>query len=218
MQFVETGLTAFPVVSEVGGDVIVEVALAQHFLVLYERLVVEDLLVGGDDGIHLRDLAAGGVLATDDPDLSCRVLMQTGKFRTVHDTLVIEVAQTVGDDAQVVVAQARDTVAVVLIELSDLFACDVIIDDIIGLIEVHQTVALGFHGGLTLIDGEVERGAQVVVAPGLALFDLEGAVAVPGHQPYNDGHGTGHDCQTDEEIAPRDIVFCIKTAHFLPYF
>ena len=45
--------------------------------------------------------------------------------------MYIQVAQTVGDDAQVVVAKSGNTVAVILIELSDLLTGHLVVEDVI---------------------------------------------------------------------------------------
>ena len=218
VKLVEAGFAALLVVYQVGGDVVVEVTLAQHLLMGCQGLIVEELLVGGDDGVDLVDLTAGGVLAADDADGTRGVLDQAGIFRTVHDALVVEIVKTVGDDAQIVVVQARDTVAVVLVELPDLLASHLVVEGVVGLVELHQAVALGLHGFIALVDREVEGGAQLIVSPGLALFDLKGTVAASGHQPHDDDDGKENHPQTDEDIAPGNIVFCIETAHFISFF
>ena len=68
-----------------------------------QRLVEKHLLVGRDDGVGFRDLHTDGIFAVDNTDYLIRVLAQLGILRTVHDTLSIEGAQTVGDNADIVV-------------------------------------------------------------------------------------------------------------------
>ena len=55
--------------------------------------------------------------------------MELGVVGTVHDALGVQVAQTVGDDTQVVVAQSWDSVVVVLEELSYLIARHLLVVD-----------------------------------------------------------------------------------------
>ena len=96
-----------------------------------------------------------------------------------------------------------------------MFACDIIVVNIVGFVEFHQTVAFGLHRLITLVDREIKWSTQICIGPRLALFYLEGSIVVSGHQPYDNGHGADDQSQTDEEIAPCDIVFCVETAHFV---
>ena len=89
---------------------------------LGQGLVEEDLLVGRNYGVDFVNRHAVGVLSVDDADKACGVLMQVDIVRAVHDTFGIEIAQTVGNDAQIVVFETGDAIGVVLIELSDLLA------------------------------------------------------------------------------------------------
>ena len=78
----------------------------------------------------------------------------------------------------------------------------------------HQTVALGLHCFVALVDGEVEWRFQVGIDPGLPLLYLEVAAAVSGHQPYDQGYRNDNERRPDKKIVPRQVVFDIEATHF----
>ena len=158
---------------------------------LGQCLILEDLLIGRDNGVELGDGYAGNILAVDDADgLSC-VLAQDGELRTVHDALSIEVAQTVCHNTQIVVGKPGNPLVVIFIELADLLAHDLLIINVVGFIALHQTVAFSLHSLFTFIDGKVKRRTQVVINPGLTPFYFKTGLCISGHQPDDDS-GSGH--------------------------
>ena len=173
-------------------DIDTQYALLQDLTLRTEFLIHEQLFVGGHRGIDTVDGHTGGILAIDDTDGLGGILTQDGIFRTVHDSLGIEVAQTVGHNAQIIIGEAWNTLVVVFIELSDLFAHDFLIIYIIGLILLHQAVAFCLYGLVAFIDREIERCTQIIIDPGLAFFYFETGLGISWHQPDNDG-GSGQD-------------------------
>ena len=126
----------------------------------------------------------------------------------------IQASEPVGNNAQVVIRQTWNTIAIVFVELSQLFACHLGIIDIVGLVLLHQTVAFCLDRIVTLVDREIEWGFQVRMCPGLASFYLEIHIGTTGHQPHDDNCRSDDKSRTDENIAPRKVVFYIETTHF----
>ena len=75
MEFVEARLTALFVVGEVWFQIVIEVTLLQDVAVFGQSVVNENLFVCRDDGVDFRDRHTGGVLAVNDADEACGVLM-----------------------------------------------------------------------------------------------------------------------------------------------
>ena len=75
MEFVEARLTALFVVGEVWFQIVIEVTLLQDVAVFGQSMVNENLFVSRDDGVDFRDRHTGGVLAVNDADEACGVLM-----------------------------------------------------------------------------------------------------------------------------------------------
>ena len=107
-------------------------------------------------------------------------------FRTVHDALGIEVAQTVGYDAQEIIGETWNTFVVILVELTNFLAYDLLIINIVRFVVFHQTVAFCLDSLVTFINGEVEGGTQIIIDPGLASLYLETGLGVTRHQPDDD--------------------------------
>ena len=194
VEFVQARFTAGSVVCQVGRDIVVEITFPKYLLVSGQCLIEKNLFIGRYDGVDLGDGYAGDILAVDDSDSLGRVLMQDGVFRTVHDTLGIEVAQPIGYDAQIVVGEAGNTFIIILVELTYFLAYDLLITNIVGLVVLHQTVAFCLDGLVAFIDGEVEGGAQGIIYPGLASLDLETGLGVTRHQPDDNGGCCQNQC------------------------
>ena len=218
VEFVQAGLTAVLVVGEVRCQVVVKVAFPQDVTVLCECLVKEDLFVGRDHGIDAGDSFAVGIFSVDDANHTGSVAMQIVILGGVHDTLIIEVTQTVGNDAQVVVVEAWDAVGVVFMELAYLLTCHILVDDVVGLVEFHKTVALLADDIVTLVYGEVEGGVEVAVDPGAPFLYVEAEFVGAWHEPHDDSDGTYDEGGGYEDIAPAEIALDVETTHYVALF
>ena len=150
----------------------------------------------------MADLWAGGVLTADDTYKSRGVLTDFGILGIAHDTLLIQTVQTVWDNADVIVMQSGDAVWVVFRELAYLFAHNLAVHDVIRFVLLHDAVAFGLHGFITLVDGKVEWRFQVGIYPRSAFFDLEIVLTAAWHHPYDDGNSYDDQTQTNEKITP----------------
>ena len=215
MELVEARLTALFIVFEVGCQIVVEITLLQDVLVLGQRLVEEDLFVSGDNRVDVIDGHTAGVLAVDNADKACGILMQVVILGAVHNTCGVEVSQTVGDNAQVVITEAGDAVGVVFIELPYLITRYILVNDVIGFVELHETVALFADDLIALVNGEVEGCAEVGVDPRASFLNVETEFVGAWHKPDDDGNGAYDECGTDEKIAPREVVLKIETTHLI---
>ena len=154
------------------------------------------------------------LLAVNDADGLCRVVMQLVVFLLLHDALLVKAVQPVGDDAHERLGQVGNAVGKVGIELLHHLQLRLLIIFIIGLVAAQGTVALLTDNTLRLIDGEIVWGRELWVFPGLPLFHLEVAAVVAWHSPHHNANcGQDQRCAY-QNIAPLEIVFQKYAAHF----
>ena len=218
VEFVQAGLTAVLVVCKVGGQVVVKVALPQDIAMLCKCLIEEYLFVGRDHGVDAGDSLAVGSLTVDNADHTGSVLAQFVVLGGVHNALGIEVTQTIGDDAQEVVVETRDAVGIVFVELAYLLACHILVDDVVGLVEFHETIALGADDIVALVDGEVEGSVKVAVDPGATFFCVETELIGAWHEPHDDSDGAYNEGGRDKNVAPVEVALDVETTHYVALF
>ena len=142
----------------------------------------------------------------DNADELGRIRPQVVEVCRVHDALPVQLPQVVDDGLDTFGGNAGDSIGVVLLELLHQVVAGRGIEVVVGLESLHQTVALLLHRGLVLVDGEVEVGGEVVVAPHILYLHPVGRIAVAGHEPYDYRHCRNHKRHAQGHVAPRQIT------------
>lgn len=201
------GFAALVVELDVGGNVVVQVALLQRLFIGCEQGVAEQFLVGLHGGEHVAGTHADGLLAVDDAYDAHRVDLLVGcaKVPFVDNALRVDAVQLVGNDAHKLAAQFGYAALEVLHEAAHLFGFHRLHVVVVGLVVLHQTVALGLHGVFALVDGEVEGCHKVAVAPYLVFLKLEVAAMVAWHEPNDDGHRAYDEYDAQQPVAQRHL-------------
>ena len=103
-------------------------------------------------------------------------------------------------------------------ELAYLLACHILVDDVVGLVELHKTIALGADNIVALVDGEVEGGVKVVVDPGAPFFCVETELVGAWHEPHDNSDGAYDEGGRNENVAPTEVALDVETTHYVALF
>ena len=136
------------------------------------------------------------MFVVDNADHVRRVFLQLFILFRLHDALLIEAVQPVGDDADIVFWQVGDAIGIVRGELAHHAGLGGDVEVVIGLILPHDAVAFAFDSGVGLVNREVEGCCQLLILPWLSELDMEGVVGIVWHGPNDDGYGAYHKCGT----------------------
>ena len=218
LQVAQARLAALLFVNQVRHNVVVQVATLQQRVVLAEQRVLKQFLVGRLGRVDGGHAHADGLLAAHNANHLHRVLRQSVILLGPHDALVVELVQAVGNDADKVGRQSRNALAEVLCELVDGLALRLFVDFVVGLIFPHYAVALCLNGCVRLVDGEIEGGCEVGIAPGLALLNLEGQLAVARHGPHNEYDADDHQGYAYQQVVPCNVFAELDFTHFLAQY
>ena len=214
-QFFAGCLAVYAVVDEVGHDEFVEVHLLQHFVVVAYDVILRQLFVGLLGGERLLHADERGILAHDAPNGLRAIVAQW--LARVDNALIVEAVQPVADDDFQLPAH-KHLAAPALAEEAHLLVGHVFVEDIIGLELLQHLVALLGQRLLAFIDGEVEGGRQVGIAPGRALLHLIADSHVARHEPYDGSHGDNDESRAHGNIAPRKLCPKIEIYHDVSRF
>ena len=156
------------------------------------------MFVGADCRVDAVDLYTRGRLASHYPDHVRGVLEDFRVFRRIHDTCLIQSAQTVLYNPHVFKGKSFDTLLVFFMKTLNLlfFRLDIIV--VVRLKTVHNTVFLHLYGLVGLVDGEVELRNHRTVHPRLSYIIAELRSTGSRKEPHDD-------CRRDDHHGnPRD--------------
>ncbi len=188
-QFLPGGLAALPVILQVGGDVVVQVARPQDVRAIVQGVAIQEGLVGGLHGVQLVDVPLVGQLVVHRHEAPDAVAAQGIQRFGGEDARLVDFSQFPLDVSEVAGRQALLHKLLVVglqaaLRVRLHFALDV--EERLELAQ--QAVLLPLHHLGILVDGEVERSHQLPVLPRLADVKLIVELAVARHEVNDDGH------------------------------
>jgi hypothetical protein len=80
---------------------------------------------------------------------------------------------------------------------------------VVRLILAKGTVTLLSDNRVRLVDGEVKRGCEVGIFPGLSLFYMKIATIVVWHGPNGDGYGNNNEYTSGQNVPPMEFFHTI---------
>ena len=172
-------LGAQAVVGQVGGQVVVQGTLAQDVGTVAQGVGRQDVVVGRLDGEQLVRALLPGRLVAYGHDALGTVTEQRFHVFGREDARLVHFLQFFFDVLQVIGVQARHEGVVLVVgpQLLQGFFLHGLVLLVVGLEAGQDAVLLVFHHFVRLVDGEVERGHQLAVFPG--LVDVKLIVKLP---------------------------------------